>query len=72
MNVVFVHLTKKGDFEMKNMQVFYKGLSSVDETSALQQRRLASLTRLDRTQLLNAAGALAWDIWKAAAVPDAA
>jgi hypothetical protein len=52
---------------MKNMQNFYKRLSSVDETSALQQRRLASLTHLNRTQLLSAAGDLVWDIWHEAA-----
>ena len=56
---------------MKNMQGFYKGLSSVDRTSTLHQRRLASLTHLDRTQLLNAAGDLAWDIWTEAAIADA-
>lgn len=53
---------------MKNMQDFHKWLSSVDETSTLQQRRLALLTHLDRTQLLNAASDLAWDIWNETAV----
>ena len=48
---------------MKNMQRFYTRLSSVDETSTLQQRRLASLTHLDRAQFLKAAGNLTWDIW---------
>ena len=45
------------------MQDFYKRLSSVDETSTLQQRRLVVLTHLNRTQLLNAASDLVWDIW---------
>ena len=53
---------------MKNMQGFYTGLSSVNETSTLQKRRLASLTHLDRTQLLKAAGDLTWDIWYEAAI----
>ncbi len=53
---------------MKNMQDFYKKLSSVDETSTLQQRRLALLTHLNRAQLLNAASDLVWDIWSEAAV----
>ena len=48
---------------MKNMQEFHKWLSSVDDASTLQQRRLALLTHLARTQLLNAASDLAWDIW---------
>ena len=56
----------KGDFGMKNMQNFYKGLTSVTETSMPQQRRLALLTRLDRTQLLKAASDLTWDIWSVA------
>ena len=55
---------------MKNMQDFYKKLSSVDEASTLQQRRLASLTHLNRTQFLNAASDLIWDIWTAAAVAE--
>jgi hypothetical protein len=60
--------TVKGDLEMKNMQSFYKKLLSVTETSLPQQRRLASLTRLGRTQLLKAASDLAWDIWGAATI----
>lgn len=55
---------------MKNMQGFYKGLSSVNETSTFQQRCLASLTHLDRAQLLNAASDLVWDIWNEAAIAD--
>jgi hypothetical protein len=51
---------------MKNMQSFYKKLASVNETSTFQQRRLASLTHLGRTQLLKAAGNLVWDIWNEA------
>lgn len=53
---------------MKNMQDFYKKLSSVDETSTLQQRRLVLLTHLDRAQLLKAASVLTWDIWNEAAI----
>lgn len=53
---------------MENMQGFHKWLSSVNETSTAHQRRVASLTHLDRTQLLNAASDLAWDIWYEAAV----
>lgn len=53
---------------MKNMQGFYKDLSSVDETSTAHQRRLALLTHLDRAQLLNSASGLTWDIWTEAAV----
>ena len=52
---------------MKNMQNFYKGLTSVTETSMPQQRRLALLTRVDRAQLLKAASNLTWDIWSVAA-----
>lgn len=51
---------------MKKMQDFHKRLSSVNEESASEERCLASLTRLDRAQLLNAAGNLVWDIWGAA------
>jgi hypothetical protein len=53
---------------MKNIQVFYKGLSSVSEASTPQLRRLASLTHLDRAQLLSATGNLAWDMWNEPAV----
>ena len=48
---------------MKNMQNFYKWLSSVNESSMPDQRRLAALTRLNHNQLSNAASALTWDIW---------
>lgn len=51
---------------MKNMQDFHKWLSSVTETSTPHRRRLASLTRLNRIQLLNVASDLTWDIWGAA------
>ena len=50
---------------MKNMQDFHKWLSSGNETPSLDQRRLAALTRLDRSQLLHAAGELTWFFWDA-------
>jgi len=46
-----------------NMQEFYQQLSVKPTQSC--QRRLAGLTRLSRTQILNATSKIEWYIWKA-------
>lgn len=54
---------------MKNMQDFHKWLSSVNEKRVPIQRRLQGLTRLSRSQLVNAVNAFGWFLWDA---PEAA
>ena len=51
-----------------NMQAFYKRLSV--KPSRAHQRRLANMTRVSRTQVLNAASGIEWLIWKAAETPN--
>jgi hypothetical protein len=52
-----------------NMQTFYRRLSV--KPSQAHQRRLEGLTRVSRTQVLNAASDIEWFIWKAAETPNA-
>jgi len=52
-------------FQMKHMQDFQKWLSDVNTTSTFHHRRLAALTRLDRTQLSNVSSELSWFQWDA-------
>jgi hypothetical protein len=49
------------------MQAFYQRLSV--KPSKAHQRRLAGLTRISRTEALNAASGIEWFIWKAAETP---
>ena len=48
-----------------NMQAFHKWLSV--KPSQLYQRRLVGLTRISRTQVLDATSELTWLIWNAEA-----
>ena len=50
---------------MSNMQAFHKWLfSSATQKSDAYQRRLASLTRVSRSQILNIASDLLWVFWE--------
>ena len=57
---------------MKNMQDFHTWLSSANDKTAPNQRRLLELTRLSRVQLANAASALGWFLWDAPETASAA
>ena len=46
-----------------NMQAFYRRLAV--KPSKAHQRRLANLTRVSRTQVLNATADIEWLIWHA-------
>ncbi|NOH01144.1 MAG: hypothetical protein HND47_03795 [Chloroflexi bacterium] len=48
---------------MKNMQDFYKWLSSERDAAALRKRRLAALTRLSRDQINSVAALEPWFFW---------
>lgn len=50
---------------MFNMQAFHQWLSSTADTPSGYQRRLMSLARLGREQLLRASSNLGWEIWHA-------
>jgi hypothetical protein len=56
---------------MKKMQNFREWLSSTDMAPTPLQRRLTTLTRLDRAQLAGASNGLAWFIWEAAETASA-
>jgi hypothetical protein len=50
---------------MSNMQTFHKWLfSNATQKSGAYQRRLASLTRVSRPQILNIASDLLWVFWE--------
>jgi hypothetical protein len=50
---------------MSNMQTFHQWLfSSAMQKPGAYQRRLASLTRISRLQILNIASGMTWVIWE--------
>jgi hypothetical protein len=50
---------------MSNMQAFHQWLfSSAAQKPGAYQRRLASLTRISRPQILNIASDMTWVIWE--------
>jgi len=50
---------------MSNMQAFHQWLfSDSAQKSGAYQRRLASLTRVSRSQILNVASDLLWVFWE--------
>jgi len=51
-----------------NMQTFYKRLTI--KPSRAHQRRLANMTRVSRSQILDATSELTWLIWDAEAAPS--
>jgi len=48
---------------MFNMQGFYKWLSTPTPKKDFYQFRLASLTRIDRTRILNVTNQSQWYLW---------
>jgi len=52
-----------------NMQAFYKRLSV--KPSRAHQRRLANMTRVSRSQILEATSEVTWLLWDAEATPNA-
>ncbi len=51
-----------------NMQVFYKRLSV--KSSRAHQRRLTNMTRVSRSQILEATNELTWLLWNEEVAPN--